>query len=163
MAPHKYTYQLYLREEKPSNIELFRKNWRFEISMRGIKILDMTITIAIGCICGFIVGRFLSNFYFPFKASNYPDDAAGITRLFFEIMFELILIGIFLYIVRNLVELIPSPTEGLRGWNPPKTFKGYMHLALIELNMELPYMIFVIDADTSLLAKINLFIKYTGL
>jgi hypothetical protein len=69
----------------------------------------------------------------------------------------------FIYIFRNLIELIPSPFEGFRGWRSPKTFEGYRHLELIELNLELPYMMFVIDTDTSMIAKINLLINYTKL
>ena len=154
--------KIYKLPERKSNIDLFRENWKHEVSIRGVKLIDIALIMASSSILGFLSGRILEN-HFKFVETNYPDTAYGIFILGIEIAAELGLIGCIVYICRNIMELVPSPFQGYKGWNPPKTFAGYDHFKVKELNSYLPYTIFLISTHTSLQNKIDRFIRIVKL
>jgi hypothetical protein len=94
-----------------------------ELKVRGIKIMDMGYV----AIIYFIIGLLLS------KASDYAfgtydeekEKQKGTLRLALEVLFMLWVICIVMYVARNVVEVVPSPFDGVFG---------FQHARLKELN-----------------------------
>ena len=108
-------------------------NLKHEISIRGMKMLDIGYMFVIGSIVGIIFGKIFSKFmYFDItdikgNKKKYPNTTFGKLRLAGEIMLEVAMYGIVLYIIRQFVQGVSWPFDGWKGWNPPVGFKGYDH------------------------------------
>jgi hypothetical protein len=85
-----------------------------DIILRSIKILDIGyITIIY-----FTLGFFLSIYVNDTLGTFDPEEAEkkSNVRLFAESVFHIWMIGVTVYIARNLVEKIPFPLEGVQGF-----------------------------------------------
>ena len=108
-------------------------NLNHEISMRGMKMLDIGYIFVIGSIVGIIFVKMFSNFmYFDNtdiegNKKKYPNNRSGKLRLVGEITLEVAMYGIVLYIMRQFIQAVPWPFDGWKGLNPPSGFKGYDH------------------------------------
>lgn len=93
-----------------------------ELQIRGIKIIDIAYVAAIyltlGAVLSITIDRQLGKFD--------PEEADKIStsQLYGEVLLHFASIGILIYIVRNIVEWIPFPLNGVYG---------YDHLRLNEL------------------------------
>jgi hypothetical protein len=89
-------------------------NYKKEIIVRSIKILDIGYVTAIYFILGLILAKLCDK-----KLGKFDEKKAS-KKSIFQHMFELILylwfIGVVIYIIRNLVPLIPFPLEGVYGF-----------------------------------------------
>jgi len=83
--------------------------------LRSIKILDIGYITVIYFILGLVFSR-LFDLYFS-KHNPKNDNKKTIYKVGIELVFMIWILGIIIYIVRNLVELIPSPFDGLFGFN----------------------------------------------
>lgn len=85
-----------------------------EIAFRGVKIIDIGyITVVY-----FFIAFFLSTWLDARVLGKFDPKAAArksTGRLLGECVLHVYAIGVLIYIVRNLVELIPSPLEGVAG------------------------------------------------
>ena len=89
-------------------------NYKKELIVRSIKILDIGYVTAIY----FILGVFLAKLCDK-KLGKFDEKKASkksVFRHMFEIVIYLWFIGVVIYIVRNLVPLIPFPLEGVYGF-----------------------------------------------
>ena len=134
-------------------------NFLFELSIRGMKMLDIGVLFAIGSAIGYIFGQLLSKL---FKFDNtkqtdrdkYCNTAKGRARLITRIILEISFMGIIMYIARQFIQLLKWPFDGYMGINPPSGFKGYDHDKVPESTNPFPIMFFIIYYNTSLKNKI---------
>ena len=93
-----------------------------ELLLRGVKVLDIGFVTFIYFSLGMFFAKAFDNLYGPFKERK--EKKKSFIKRFLEIVGMMWLSGIIIYIVRNTVELIPFPFDGLFGFN---------HLQLKEL------------------------------
>jgi len=97
-------------------------NYKKEIIVRSIKILDIGYITVIYVMLGIILARLCD------KKLGKFDEKKAKEKPIFQHLIELILllwfIGVVIYIVRNLVPLIPFPLDG---------YYGFKHLKVKEL------------------------------
>jgi hypothetical protein len=98
------------------------KSLKSELQLRGIKLLDIayiaSIYLTLGAVLSITIDRKLGEF------DSEEADKKSIPQLYGEILLHFSLIGILIYIIRNIVEWIPFPLNGMYG---------YDHLKLNEL------------------------------
>lgn len=93
-----------------------------ELQTRGIKIIDIAYVAAIYLTVGAVLSIYIDRQLGKFD----PDDAdnKSIAQLYGEILLHFGSVGILMYFVRNAVEWIPFPLNGVYG---------YDHMRLNEL------------------------------
>lgn len=83
-----------------------------------IKMIDIGFLAAVYFVLGLLVSAVFDNLY------GYWDEAyeksKSTLRLWIETTIHLALVGIAVYILRNVVELIPFPLDGLYGYQHSK-------------------------------------------
>jgi hypothetical protein len=95
---------------------------KHELIIRGLKIIDISFITILYFIVGFISSRYINNIYTTVNF-NFKQKSKWI--LFLEVCGQLMIIAILVYVIRNLIELIPFPFEG---------FYGYEHFRVKELH-----------------------------
>lgn len=137
-------------------------NLLHEISIRGIKIIDIGFLFTLASIIGYTIARLLSKF-FVFNQDKYTKDEKGKVilkckiKLGIQILLEMGLIGIILYLSRQIIQMIPFPLDGAKGFNAPPTFKGFIHRQLREYGNPYPIAFFIILFQDQLKKKIAYF------
>lgn len=84
-----------------------------DLNFRLIKILDIGYITVIYFIIGVIFSRILDWVFGKFNKKNEKNK--HLIYIAFELILMIWIIGISTYLVRNIVELIPSPFEGMSG------------------------------------------------
>ena len=134
----------------------FQSNWKHEVSIRSIKMLDIGYLFFTSSVIGYISARLLSHF-FRFDKSKYEKNIKGKIKLGLEIMIEMAIIGVVIYASRQIIQALPFPFDGHKGWNPPDGFVGFRHKKLREWENPYPIAFFIILFQDSLKAKIAYF------
>jgi hypothetical protein len=98
------------------------KTLKTELQTRAIKIIDIAYVASIYLTLGAILSIFIDRKMGKFNPEE--ADKKSIPQLYGEVILHFSLIGILIYFVRNIVEWIPFPLNGLYGYN---------HLKLGEL------------------------------
>lgn len=80
----------------------------------AIKMIDIGFLTALYFVLGMIVSALFDNLYGPFDEA--AEEAKSTFRLWGEIILQLALVGIAVYLLRNLVEMIPFPLDGFFGF-----------------------------------------------
>ena len=73
------------------------------------------------------------------------------------------IIGVVIYASRQLVQALPFPLDGNKGWGYPKGFSGFRHKKLREWENPYPIAFFIIFYQDSLKAKITYFTEICNL
>jgi hypothetical protein len=93
-----------------------------ELQLRGVKIIDIAYVAAIyltlGAVLSIIIDRQLGEF------NSEEADIKSTAQLYGEVLLHFAVVGILIYIVRNIVEWIPYPLNCMYG---------YYHFKLNEL------------------------------
>ena len=109
--------------------------------------LDIGIITILFFITGYLSSYGVNKIYTDFDPANTYNKGV----LFLEILSQLFLIGINIYIIRNLIQIIPFPLDGIYG---------YKHNKVIELTtggVALGFGVFF--AQDSLKAKLSYIFK----
>ena len=85
-----------------------------DILMRSIKILDIgyitVIYVIFSIICAFIIDKIIGKF------DEKKESEKPLWRITSEMILAIWFYGVLIYVVRNLVELIPFPLDGYEGF-----------------------------------------------
>lgn len=92
-----------------------------EAIIRSIKMLDIGILTTIYFILGYFISWGVNKIYYDFN----PNEHRNKIVIFLEICMQIFVIGVLIYIIRNIVQFIPFPLEG---------FYGYQHSRVKELS-----------------------------
>jgi hypothetical protein len=123
---------------------------QFEFTIRLIKMFDIGYITIIYFIFAVIVGK-LFNYFFGEYNINVDTNKSNI-RIGIELCGIIWIIGISTYIVRNLVENIPSPFEN---------FHDFHHKKVKELSSAAVYTLILYQCMSYFRGKLNLFISRT--
>ena len=93
-----------------------------ETIMRGLKIIDISFITILYFIVGFITSRYI-NAYYTKVNTDFKQTSKWI--LFLQVCGQLTIVAILVYIIRNIVSLVPFPFNG---------FRGYEHFRVKELH-----------------------------
>jgi hypothetical protein len=119
-------------------------NFTHELIIRSIKIVDLGFTVSIYILLGLIVAKLMDKIEGPVNHKKIKE------KPFYKILLELILffwfVGIFWYIARNIVPLIPFPLDGIFG---------YDHFKLKELHSTTLFLTMLLLISKNYKEKIN--------
>jgi hypothetical protein len=99
-------------------------NTKKELAIRSIKILDIGYVTALFFLAGYYTAQYYEKAFRHFFGEPSTFASKSNTRLLMEILLQVAVIGMMAYILRNLIEKIPYPLNGM---------KGYDHMKLKEL------------------------------
>jgi len=85
-----------------------------DLTIRSIKILDIGYIGLIYFVLGILLARLMQNFFKKFDKKK--EDKKGFFRQIIELILIIWLFSVTTYIIRNVAELIPSPFDGLYGF-----------------------------------------------
>jgi hypothetical protein len=83
-------------------------------SFLAVKLLDIGLVTVYFFAIGLLFAKVFDYIYGPFKEENYKDRSTAI--LFGEIILHLFLLGVVAYVLRNIVQMIPFPLDGVAGF-----------------------------------------------
>ena len=90
-------------------------NYKKEIIIRSIKIIDIGYITAIYITLGIIGARLCDKYFGKFNIEH--ERKKPLYKSIIEMILYLWFIGVVIYIVRNVVPLIPFPLDGIYGFD----------------------------------------------
>ncbi len=90
-------------------------NYKKEIILRGIKIIDIGFITAIYLLLGILLAKLCDRMNGEFDKEK--ENKKSLWKILVEVILYLWFIGVVIYTVRNMVPLIPFPLDGMYGFN----------------------------------------------
>lgn len=84
--------------------------------MRSIKIVDIVFIYTLSVLFAFYAAIFLDNYVFE-ETSREKEERKTYRQHLWEICGVIGVIGVTAYVGRNLIELVPFPLDGFRGFS----------------------------------------------
>ena len=119
-----------------------------EITIRSIKMVDIGFITVLYFILGYSVSLLLNKLYERYV--DLKEEEKPTYQLVYELLIHVWIIGIFVYIARNVVEEIPSPLHGL---------KGFDHYRVKELHSATTFTLIIFYSQPYIHKKINILYK----
>ena len=116
----------------------------------SVKLIDIGLVTVYYFVIGIAFAKVFDSIYGKFDKANYKNVSNF--RLLAEILFHLFALGVVAYILRNIVQMIPFPLEGLGG---------FQHERLKELEGGHVIAIVLVLFQNNLMDKIKFFVKRT--
>ena len=141
-----------LKSNLPSNLKynLISKltynstsNIKKNLILRTIKIIDIAYIFSFYAAAGFFLSIILDRLFPKFSKTIYLKKSTG--KIILDICIQFAVIGVIVYIVKNLFELVPFPLNGIQG---------YEHKKVKELKEALPLIYTIIYFQNSLRHKL---------
>ena len=86
-----------------------------EVMIRGIKVIDIGFITAIYLTFGIVLAKLCDRALGEFDEEK--ENKKPLWQLLIELFFYLWFIGVVVYLVRNVVQLIPFPFHGVYGYD----------------------------------------------
>jgi hypothetical protein len=120
----------------------------FTPTFLAVKLVDIGLVTMYYFVFGIIAAKLFDKFYGKFDKEDYEKKSTIL--VFFEIILHLFFIGVSAYVLRNAVQLIPYPFEGVAG---------FKHLRLKELDGGYVLSVILVLFQKNLMGKISYFAK----
>jgi hypothetical protein len=112
------------------------------------KLTDIGLLTVYFFIVGFFISVGIDKFLGKFNQDEYKNVST--LRIVLEISIHLFILGIIMYILRNIFERVPFPLEG---------YGGYKHILLKEIQGGIVLSFVLLLFQENLIAKIN-YLRY---
>jgi hypothetical protein len=124
-----------------------------DLIMRSIKMLDIGYLSVIGFMTGFGISNMIDSYLTSLYPKGYFDpneaDKKSIWNIFLQVCIHLWILGIIIYIYRNIIERVPTPFSFVKGYNPikvkervfPAIFIMGLYFSQNNLNDKLKYLV----------------------
>lgn len=132
--------------------KLYKQTLSHDILMRSIKIIDIGYITILYMFMAILFSLFADKIIGNFNEEY--EKKKSIWRLTIEILIILWIYGISIYIVRNLIEIIPFPLDN---------FKGFSHQSLREIKAASIYTFMFILLSKTIKSKIEFYFNYIKL
>lgn len=120
----------------------------FTPAFLAVKLVDIGIVTVYYFVFGVIAAKLFDKFYGKFDKEDYEKKSTVL--IFLEIILHLFMIGVSAYVLRNIVQLIPYPLEGVAG---------FQHRRLKELDGGYVLSVILVLFQKNLMSKISFFTK----
>lgn len=97
---------------------LKRENLLKEAIIRGIKIIDIGYIVVLYFVFAYLISLFMDIYLGVFDKNEY--DSKSTLRIILELLLQLWIYGVLAYIIRNVVEHIPFPLDGIMNFDHRK-------------------------------------------
>ena len=133
-----------------SNTQIaIKKTFKKEVIIRSIKILDIAYITFIYGFFSLIIITFLDKYIFSYiSLENVKEEEKSKYTIFIELLLCLTLYGIVAYILKNILQLIPFPLEGVYG---------FQHLKVMEVKSGAMISMFLLWFSKVIRNKITIF------
>ena len=122
---------------------------RQEITIRSIKVVDIGYITILYFLSGIILAKAFDHGLGKFEVEY--ENKKGFLRRTLELIGLIWAYGVVIYTVRNLVELIPSPVQGVAGFN---------HFLLKELKQASVFTFVFLGFQRHLQSKVSYYIDH---
>jgi hypothetical protein len=87
-----------------------------EFVLRTIKIFDVAMLTILYFVIGYLFSWIINKMYYNFD----PNDDHIKFVVFLEVCAQVAVLGILIYLIRNLMNMLPFPFQGIYGYNHNK-------------------------------------------
>ena len=113
-----------------------------DLVLRGIKLVDIGFVTVMYFVLGFLCAAAIDAVLGKFDERK--ADEKSVARIAAELILHIYIIGVLMYVCRNVVELVPFPLDGVHG---------FMHSKVKELSTAASFGLVLIMRQEHLKAK----------